>query len=912
MVPLYGREVELRIVSGMIDGVCRGHGASLSVVGEPGIGKSSLLDAGEAIARNRGVDVRRISADEILADHPLGVLAALLGVDTSPHQEDQRVTPARTVPPIAGGTASPPQAVVDRIVASLDTSPPRPEVLIIDDAQWCDRWTLVVLRRLLRVASSIGKLFIVAARPSSLADFGHDARSALLFDEHIDLGPLDTSAVTQMAEHLAGARLGPRFRSMLGRAGGHPLYIAEIVRHAGPRTVTTEVGVDIADESIPSSLVRTVRDRCRSLGQESAEVLSLCALLGDRFPFSDAVAATGRGEEQLHADLRALDQAGFLSVDGEDVSFRHSLYREVEYETIPPSVRRSAHLRIAEAIGEGNPVAALRHRALAASEHDEPMARAIADFSELHGIRHPEASADLAGLARDLTTNGDLRERLTELRAEALVHIGRVDEAALLLEQTLAEGAAHLYCEFLLATAHFLQARHVEASQRLESLLDRRLDAEFRSRVAAGLAMARLATGSPDVEEAARDAIAVSDADAEAAAWGRVCLGRALAYRHDYNGALRETATAVEVAESSQDLLGHRCAPWFFHGITLLDLDRHSEVADAVVAGRRISDRVGTEYAVPLFDALSASLAYRQGRTDTAYVDAMAGVDVAEDLGALQGVVWCLALAALAELDRGELTAAAKLLDRSDQHSASGQALLGIDFQFIARSRLLEEQGCADDARRMLKDAWGLFEALGIHNCLPLMATARTRAELRAGEPSEAAEVVETIEQAAAASSAPGIVLIGRWCRALVDHDVGCLEELGIECKRLHRISDVVDLELDLIRLLVVSDPTTATASLDSLEEGFPRFHGRWTHLREVVGTSSKECRTSGQIDLGRLTRSEALVVELVAAGHTNGEVAAERGVSIRTVETQLYRVFQKLGVTNRAQLVRAALLAEG
>ena len=911
---LKGREIESRLVAGWLDDTRAGHGSTVCVTGEAGIGKSTLLDLVEAESRDRGLEVRRVTADELTATRQLAVLAELLDVDVPLAPDGGHASDEVGIAAVGGGTSTPPAETIDALVGSLDTTLVDPAVLIIDDAHWCDRWSVVVLRRLLRVAPSLGRLVFLAFRTDAEHLSGRVEPGELPYAHRIELGRVEAGAARRIAADLLDGEPGPTLRGMIDRTAGHPLYITELVRFVSSRLVRSDDGVEVLDATMPPSLLRAIEERVRAVPDALDDTLATCAVLGDRFSFADASRAFDQPVEALLADLRALEQCALIQLDGDWVSFAHPMYREVAYERIPPTVRREVHGRIADGVAESSPAAAMLHSGLAAVSPDETTAQLLTLFVETQCVNDPETAVGLLRVAVDLSDGVLSGLDRQELLATILVNLGRADESLRVLDSMEEIGEAQPSRRILGALALFLRASHEDARERLKNILDGDLPDDLRAQAAAYHAMARLASGDPAVEESAREAIELCREHPQEEAVAQVCLGRALAYRHAYEVGLEHTGRAIELADGTMQRSGHRFAPWFFHGITLLDLDRHAEVAAAAVSGRQRSTTVRSNFAEPLYDGMMASLAYRQGNGDFAYAQALAAADASEDLGALQGVVWCLSLGALTELDRGDAAAASRLLERADGHFASGRSLLGIDHYFLAHARILEEAGKHDEARLSLHAAWELFKELEIYNCLPVLGPTIARLDLTEGSGSATRMVAKEAEARWKGCGAPGIEALAVWCRALSIGDADSLAGVREELMRLRRVTDGVDVLLDEILVRVrIGDETEARRLLGELDAADAQYRGRVARLArdlQKVGFRMTEPSIEAR-GPGALTDSEEHVVRLVAAGSTNAEVAAERGVSIRTVESQLYRVYQKLGVSNRAQLVRLVMLED-
>jgi len=910
MSRLVGRSNEIRWIDKTLANlVTEGAGACIGMVGESGIGKSSLIELVIDMAEARKVAGRVVVADEISLNRPLGVLARLLGVNSGLTSHGLPMSTDAFASAIVGGTVVPTPESVDLLASALESNIPPPSVLVIDDAHWCDRWSIVALRRLFRLARSHGVLFVLAFRPERSGSAPNGV-AGLAFDRVFEPDRLGRANSLRLASTLLGRKPSGRLRSLIDLADGHPLMISELVRSAEFDHLT-ESSAALAGTSAPDTLAGTIRSRLVKLPPEQLELLSQCSLLGSSFPFDEALGVTGLSPEDLLNGLRALESFDLLRLEGDIARFRHPLYREVAYETTPHAVRSVWHRRLADEFEQSSPGTHLRHRLLGSRTIDDTLIRAVIDHVRAHGDHNVDASMELTELVLGASTTPELSDELIELRATLLVNTGHPAEAIQLLEAADASPKWSESRRILLATAMFLRLRHADAINDLENLLDEDLSADNRARAASLLAMLRLASGSLGLEEASMRAIGLSSGHPDSEAMARVCLSRGLACRHKFSEAAAESLRAIKVADSSDGLTAHRTVPWFFHALNQFDLDLLESTANSIRTGLKVSAAIGSDYSIPLFHGIRASLLYRQGRTDAAYAEALSGADTAEDNDALQAIVWCLSIAVMSELDRGAVDEARQLMSRAELHFATGRALLGIDFYEVARARLLMIDNEPAAALRALDDACELFEALQVSNCIPLLAPSRVRLAISLGRTNSADEVTRFVEEAASEADTPGLSAMAKWCRSIVNLDPDGLASAQDSFQQIDRISDAVDVGLDIAFVLGLAGSHDKSGSaLNSALASGTEYAGRVEAMRRLLGGlgSAGSVARSGTTPVDELTGSEAEVVTLVVSGLTNAEVAHNRHVSVRTVESQLYRIYQKLGVSRRTQLMRLYL----
>ncbi|RMH83545.1 MAG: hypothetical protein D6683_02240 [Actinomyces sp.] len=913
---LAGRRVLLRRLDELI-GALLDHdaGAALVLTGPAGIGKTAVLDVvAERLAR-RGVQPRRIRGDEITATEPFAAFAGLLD-GPSPRDDPASRLDATAVVSSLLNAAAPPVRALEAVVDLFDGRDPA--ALLVDDAQWCDRWSLAALRRLIRLTRHQNLLIVLTWRTGQAPS--DEALERLAVETRLDLDPLSPSESEALLARLLGGPPGPALKELAAASGGNPLHLVELVRHAGDRLIDTGAGIDLVDPEPARSLRALIGERLGRLPASALELAGQCAVLGTAFPFDALLAVCSPlSPTDLLGRLHSLVETNVVALDGDTVRFVHPTHREAIEAALPGVVMQELHRRAGDALSEGFPTRALWHCAVGTVEPDETLARRIIEHAEADALAEPDAmSRTLKAAVRHAGTPED-RGRLTSLRAWLLVIAGQPDEALALLGPDPSAYSAN--DRITAALAHFLRLEHARARELLAAPSDHDdpfaqgslPHAEGDAGVLPGerqavTALLALAGAGDEVIPAGRAALA-ENPPPEIEALARLCVGRGLATMHEYEAALEELRLAVEAADRSPDGRGHLYNPWAMYGATALDLDRHDEVGRAVFRGAAIASRIGSSAGGILYDSLAASLAWRRAQGDRAFAHADAAATASEDTGALIAVAWCLALAALSELDRGADRSAARLLDTADAHLDRGRAILGIDFLVLARARAALEANDLDGARRQLDDAWDLFAALGIGNCHPVLAPLLVRLHLWTGGERGPAICAE-MDRIAERSRAPGLGALAQGCRALLDGDGEGLESAARALDAAGRHSDALDARLARTGLSVSVDRADAGRAFARMAEISPDHRGRIRTACRLWGAAWPGTRPDEAVaDLARLTPTERAIAELVANGLSNAQIAAERYVSTRTVESHLARIYRKLGISSRSQLVRLWLV---
>jgi DNA-binding CsgD family transcriptional regulator len=223
---LSGRQVEVETLRSRLCALHAGRGGTVLVTGLAGMGKTVLLEAAEAMAREQGIKVVRGNGGAAARVTPLGpLLDALAPVPGAPAGPAALRTPSQ----------SPGQRfwLLRELQEGLDRAALHAPVLILlDDAQWADEATLAALMTLTRQLATQRILWLVAVRSGELSAAAHTAVARLeaAGTLKITLGPLDETAVADIAGALLGGRPDPELMRLLARVQGQPLLLTELLR----------------------------------------------------------------------------------------------------------------------------------------------------------------------------------------------------------------------------------------------------------------------------------------------------------------------------------------------------------------------------------------------------------------------------------------------------------------------------------------------------------------------------------------------------------------------------------------------------------------------------------------------------------------------------------------------------------
>ncbi len=311
------------------------------VSGEPGIGKSRLLEEAGRRAAASGADVFEGRASELERDFPFGAfidaldphLASLHRSALQALGEGQRrllgfVFPALAVAARESTLVAQERFRCYRAVAELLVvlALRRPLVLILDDLQWADAASMELLDHLLRRPPDAPVLLLVAHRA------GFSAGAQLPVGDRLEL----TAFSREESDALLGDELGPEARDRVYReSGGNPFYLEHLLR-AERRDSLGDAGRvegEILDLDVPAPVRDALARELAELGEQTRNVLQGAAVAGD--PFTPELVAEIGQEDAAHV-LRALDRAIAVGlVAGTETPvlfrFRHPIVRRAVY-----------------------------------------------------------------------------------------------------------------------------------------------------------------------------------------------------------------------------------------------------------------------------------------------------------------------------------------------------------------------------------------------------------------------------------------------------------------------------------------------------------------------------------------------------------------------------------------------------
>jgi class 3 adenylate cyclase len=392
---LVGRRWEMSAVEGLLDRAVAGHGAVVSVVGSPGIGKSRLVRETAAIAGDREVEVFSAYCESHTADIPFHVVAQLLRAATGvrglegsaargrlrsrvPDADPEDLLLFDDLLGIAGPEVKLPKIDPDArrrrltaLVNAASLARQTPAVYVIEDTHWIDEVSESMLAAFLTVVPQTPSLVLVTYRPEY-----QGALSRVPGAQTIALAPLTDPETAALVSELLGSdpSVGGVITMITEKAAGNPFFAEEIVRDLAERGVLRgnrsayESTADVAKVSVPATLQATIAARIDRLDPAAKHTLSAAAVIGSKFS-RDLLETLGI--DPVLQDLVGGEFINQIQFTGQpQYVFHHPLIRTVAYEAQLKSDRAELHRRVAAAIEARDPAAAEESAALIA-EHLE-------------------------------------------------------------------------------------------------------------------------------------------------------------------------------------------------------------------------------------------------------------------------------------------------------------------------------------------------------------------------------------------------------------------------------------------------------------------------------------------------------------------------------------------------------------
>jgi DNA-binding CsgD family transcriptional regulator len=896
---LQGREQDIALINDLIDRIDQG-GSTLVISGEPGIGKSALLEVARHRANDRGISV--LSMTGVLAEVHLPYAALEQALRPLMKRAAGLVPRQRSALRAAFGmeddAGAPDIFLVALATLTLLTegATRKPILLVADDAQWLDQATFDALAFISRRLGSDPVVLLLAMRDGFNRSFGDTSTLRLRLS-----GLDDTDAGRLIDAHAPGLSADLRSR-FIKEAVGNPLALVELPR--GDRAADTQ---DAQWLPLTERLERAFSSRLSDL-PDAVRTLLFVAAENDGTSLHEIL----RSGEALLGEPVGVDTlapaitAKLIEVERTEVRFRHPLVRSAMHQAADPALRQKIHAALAAAI-QGQLDRQLWHRAAAtigpddelASEHDRMAMRALRRGAVAMAIEVLENAARLSSTA---IARSDRLLRAAELAAD----LGQPE----LLERLLCQ-----------------------------------VDTEESGELAAvRIGWCREISQPPAIDDPAKVPALIGFA-AQASAAGAKDLASNLLWRAGqrcwWSNASDELRTRVLVAAKR---------------LELPETDPRLIAIYAYVEPLRSGGEVRTRLQA-LFEAGNVDLA------DVRILGSTANVIGAFDLGAgflaessaalrAQGRLGDLARALFAqgwaEMEVGDWTGAMREAEESVRFAEETDGPLWVAAATILKAKLTGMQGNLETSEAHAAQAERLVLSIGATFLRVLLQVARGISAIGAGQHWQAYEylrrvfapadpaftsgleffaladfveaavfsgnadsargVIDEVERVSAPTPVPWVETMLHYGKALLaapeDAEQFFVQGLGPAAKRWPFLRG---------RLLLAYGgwlrrqrrPAEARAPLREARDIFDALGASpWSdRAREELRASGESSRRRAEFAWETLSPQELHIAQLAADGLSNKEIGARLYLSHRTVGYHLHRIFSKTGITSRSGL---------
>jgi DNA-binding NarL/FixJ family response regulator len=873
---------------------------ALVLTGGPGIGKTTLWEAGIAIAAERGYRVLSARPSGAEAQLSFTALIDLLdGVSTgalaipAPQRAALDVALLRAEP---AGDPPPSHAIALGLLGALRALAGGQRLVVaIDDVQWLDAPSADALAFAMRRLAADSVVYLLArrlGRPSSVERALEGGGV-----QRVQVGPLSLGATRRLLSERLGLSLSrPVLRRTVDSTLGNPLFVLEVGR------ALVEHGMPDAGEDmpVPDGVEEMLGTRVARLSGPLRGLLLAVALSGDLRTAELAAVADNEAVEDAV-------EAGLLRVEGDRVRAAHPLLAAAAKRRSRARERRALHRELAGVVADEELRA--RHLAFAADGPDETLAATVAaaaGTASVRGARHeavalaeqalrltpagaPVRAERLLTLAEYLEMAGEL-QRITDLLTPELpalppgplrargwlllaegAHIETLDDYRAHLERALAESdgdpVLHAYVVAYTSSAVIGVERIAEAETQASDVLPAaRADPKVERVVLYALAWARSLRGR-SIDDLCARFDAISGIPAHMASPDRVA-GQRLVWRGELDEARATFERLLVIADERGEARSYA-----FQRLHLCELMlRAGAWAEASHLLDEWAESAEAELLLqPMYERCHALLAAGRGLPDVAERWAARALARAEAIGSQ----W-------ERLESLRARGVAALLAHDPAHAA---ASLGAVW---------------DDTRREGVDEPGVFP----------VAPELVEALVALGERDQALSVTDRLRDLAERQEHPWALASAKRCGAVV--------RLGADAYDAEAAALLADAAADYLRLGLGFDHARSLLSLGRARRRFRKWGAARDSLEAAAaafdalgspgwaGESRSELARVGArrpAPSGKLTHAEQRAAEMAASGLSNKEIAQALHVTVHTVEVHLSRAYAKLGVRSRAQL---------
>ena len=912
--PIRGRAGELKVIGALVTALVQGRGGVLVIEGPPGIGKSRLLTEVMALADKSGVRTLFGEAFEYQQTVPFfSLFMATLRADPPVGDADA----LRRL----GGSADLRYWVVHDLADAIHAAAAQtPLAIVLEDIHWADNGTLLALRSLATARPDVPVLWVLTARTGAGGPAVQETLSVLQRADAavVRVAAMSPGAVADMVCDAVRANADESLLNLAAKAHGNPFLVGELVGGLGEEgRLNVSGGRAVASgHGLPRRLGAGMQQRLDLLSTGAGEVVRVAAVLPDRFSAGLLAAMLERQPASLMSAVEEAVRADLLVEDGEQLRFRHDLLREATRQSLPQSLRRAMERQSASIMLRmgAAPAEVATQLARSAEPGDREAIGALRQAAQSVGHSDASAAADLSKRALELLAADDAEHGLLVAETVGLLNrASRYPEAEELAVAALSEVAspqeeAEIRLRLPTLNKHSTQ-RRVEENRRALQLGD--ISEVTRARHLAWLAYNLTLHDQRGERRAAANeaaAAAASTGDLEAT----ILADLTLALLDDGEGyagrAVRRLEELCALARASDVTAAHDLAANHY-ALLLAVVGRLDDAAAQVADGTEQARREGNAMALDIWATIDGVVHLAAGRLSAARA-ATESLPRPERTG-------------VTELDMIRMVILAEVAVRTDDRTCCSRWSMTRATP-TPLAHLWYDRGAAHvlalaawqrddvhDAMRWLGDITLFGSPIWPQVLDRVILGARVASA--AGDAGLRARVLQATDLLERERPAiPLFTGVAGYARGILERDaqalVAAAEVLHSSSRPLLYAAAAEDAGAELAR---ADHPDEA---LDQLNAAFDTYlhHEALADARRV----GRELRRLGverrivsqpraKTGWDSLTDSELTVVNLIAQGVTNRDVATQLHLSLHTVKNHVHNAFAKLGINSRAQLTQ-------
>jgi DNA-binding CsgD family transcriptional regulator len=786
--------------------------------------------------------------------------------------------------------------------------------IAVDDVQWLDPPSAFVLGFALRRMRDepIAFLFALRAGEADVLDLDRALPEERI--HRLVVGPLSLGALQRLLKDRLDLVLSrPRLRRVHELSGGNPFFALELGRAFKRGAVRLEPG-----ESLPSRLAALVDDRLEALPADTRAALLVASALSR--PTIELVGRAGIGEpgEQLAPAL----EANVIEFDHDRIRFSHPLLASGVYGAASLSERRALHRRLADAVSD--PEERVRHLALAAEGPHPDVASALEEAAgRAHSRGALASAAELSLQARQLTPldHADERHRRAIQAVAYAFESGDSGRARALLEEALTSAPAGppraLALYWLGCLEEYEGDRRAAVELYREALAVAGDDLAMCSMLEDGIAVA-LFLMREDLPAAAAHARAavdfadrIGDVSAKMMALGNQGLIDTVLGHAEGKATLERGVEVERTLEAGGGIGGVRlvAAPSVLFASALTWTDEFERARTIFTSARDHAYDRAEESSLPWILLYLGLIEFVAGRWDAAEQYARDGIDIAGQTNQEPQRLSALAVHSLVGACRGDVEEARADVDTVLSLADAYGAMLARIIGSTAVGLLELSLDRPEEAHQVLGPLGDRLESGGVREpgSVPFVPD-DIEALIRLDRLAEAEALLERLERRARRLDRASALAAAARCRGLLAATRGDLDGALTSLERAMSEHERVPMPFERARTLLALGATRRRAkrrraARESLDESLAIFEELGARLwsekaREELARIGGRPKATGD-----LTPTERRVAALVAEGRSNKEVAAALFVTVKTVESNLSRVYAKLGIRSRAEL---------